>query len=188
MCKQAMNDQLEFVKLIASRLDSAGIPYMMTGSMAMAIYSAPRMTRDIDIVAEITPADVDAVVGLFSDDCCIDPQSVRWAADHHSMFNIIHKMWVIKADFIIRKNTEYRIEEFSRRRKVVIEDTAVFVVSAEDLVLSKLVWGSRPQSELQLRDVRQIMSTVTELDWGYLRKWSVMLGVDTLLKKAAQNE
>jgi len=33
-----MDEQLEFVKLIASRLDCEGIPYMMTGSLAMAIY------------------------------------------------------------------------------------------------------------------------------------------------------
>ncbi|MEE9151178.1 MAG: hypothetical protein V3U20_05005 [Thermoplasmata archaeon] len=48
-----MDDQLEFVKLIASRLDSVGIAYMMTGSMAMAVYSMPRMTRDIDLVIEL---------------------------------------------------------------------------------------------------------------------------------------
>ena len=38
-----MDEQLEFAKLIASRLDNAGIPYMLTGSMAMTIYSIPRM-------------------------------------------------------------------------------------------------------------------------------------------------
>jgi len=96
-----MDEQLEFLKLIASRLDSAGIPYMMTGSMAMAIYSIPRMTRDIDLVVEVTPADVDRIVGLFSEDCYIDQDSVRQAVRAHGMFNIIHNDWVIKADFII---------------------------------------------------------------------------------------
>ena len=44
--------QLEFMKQIAERLDTAHIRYMLTGSMAMAIYSVPRMTRDIDLVIE----------------------------------------------------------------------------------------------------------------------------------------
>ena len=48
-----MDEQLEFMKLIALRLDSASIPYMMAGSMAMAIYSIPRMTRGIDLVVEV---------------------------------------------------------------------------------------------------------------------------------------
>ena len=50
-----MDEQFEFVKQIAARLEAADIPYMMTGSMAMAIYSVPRMTRDIDLVIEIKP-------------------------------------------------------------------------------------------------------------------------------------
>ncbi len=105
-----MDDQLEFVKLIASRLDSVGIAYMMTGSMSMAIYSIPRMTRDIDLVVELEPVDVDKIVKLFSDDCYIDRDSVRQAVNAHSMFNIIHNEWVVKADFIIKKNEEYRRE------------------------------------------------------------------------------
>jgi len=45
-----MNDQFVFLKLIASRLDAAGIPYMLTGSVAMSFYAEPRMTRDLDLV------------------------------------------------------------------------------------------------------------------------------------------
>lgn len=182
-----MDEQLEFVKLIASRLDSVDIPYMMTGSMAMAVYSVPRMTRDVDLVVEIKPVDVDKIVDLFSEDCYIDRDSVRQAVDAHSMFNIIHNQWVVKADLIIRKNEEYRREEFARRQKIVIGDMTISVVSAEDLILSKLVWGKKSQSELQLLDVRQIISAVSELDWKYMRKWAVVLGVDALLEKVKEN-
>ena len=182
-----MDEQLEFVKLIASRLDSVGIPYMMTGSMAMAIYSIPRMTRDIDLVVEIRPIDVDKIVNLFSKDCYIDRDSVRQAVNANSMFNIIHNEWVIKADFIIRKNEEYRKEEFYRRQKMVIEDASIFVVSVEDLILSKLVWGKQSQSDLQLGDVRQMISTVSGLDWRYMKKWAIVLGIDPLLEKAKDN-
>ncbi len=183
-----MDDQLEFVKLIASRLDSIGIPYMMTGSIAMAVYSIPRMTRDIDLVVELEAVDVEKIVSIFSEDCYIDRDSVRQAVDSRSMFNIIHNEWVIKADFIVRKNEEYRRKEFSRKQRIVIEEMTIFVVSVEDLILSKLVWGKELQSELQLADVRQMISTVLELDWEYMKKWAIGLGVDNLLKKAKDNE
>jgi len=176
------------MKLIASRLDSVGIAYMMTGSMAMAIYSIPRMTRDIDLVVELEPVDVDKIFDLFSGDCYIDRDRVKQAVDLHSMFNIIHNEWVVKADFIIKKNEEFRIEEFSRRQKILIEDTAIFVVSVEDLILSKLVWGKGSQSDLHLGDVRQMVSTVSELDWDYMKKWAIVLGINQLLKKAKDNE
>ena len=182
-----MDEQLEFMKLIASRLDSVGIHYMMTGSMAMAIYSVPRMTRDIDLVVEVEPNDVDNIVDLFSGDCYIDSDSVRQAVDKRSTFNIIHNEWVVKADFIIKNNEEYRREEFARRQEVVIEDMTIFVVSVEDLILSKLVWGKQSQSELQLRDVRQMISTVSVLDWKYMKKWAIVLGIDALLEEAREN-
>jgi hypothetical protein len=47
-------DQLTVLKLVADRLDTAGIPYMVTGSIAASHYGRPRMTRDIDLVVEPT--------------------------------------------------------------------------------------------------------------------------------------
>jgi hypothetical protein len=41
-----MSDELQVLKL-ATRLDAAGIAYMVTGSMAMNDYVQPRMTRDV---------------------------------------------------------------------------------------------------------------------------------------------
>jgi hypothetical protein len=87
----------------------------------------------------------------------------------------------IKADFIIRKNEEYRREEFSRKQKIVIEDTAVFVVSVEDLILSKLAWSKESQSDLHFGDVRQMISTVSGVDWEYMEKWAIVLGIHKLL-------
>lgn len=55
------------LKLVGERLDRAGIPYMVSGSMAMNYYAQPRMTRDIDLI--------DAVGTL--DWAYVD----RWAAD-----------------------------------------------------------------------------------------------------------
>jgi hypothetical protein len=182
-----MDEQRRFIQLIASRLDSARIPYMLTGSMAMAVYSIPRMTRDIDLVIEVEAADVERLFDLFAKDCYIDREIVKEAVNAHSMFNIIHNKWVIKADFIIKKNEEYRREEFSRRQKIALEDSTVFVVSPEDLILSKLVWGKQSQSDLQVGDVRQMIAVVPKLDWQYIKKWAIILRVDSLLQKAKNN-
>ena len=64
------------------------------------------------------------IVGLFSKDCYIDQDSVRDAVRDHGMFNIIHNDWVIKADFIVRKDQDYRREEFARRKNINIEGVA----------------------------------------------------------------
>jgi len=176
-----MNDELEFLKTIARRLDEAGIAYMLTGSMAMALYAAPRMTRDIDVVVEIGQDRGQVLCGLFSPDCHIDPIAVQRALETQGMFNIIHETWIIKADFIIRKADPYRLEEFRRRRQVAIDGVGISVVAPEDLILSKLVWAKDSRSETQFRDIRQIIGDAVGLDWDYLGKWAADLGVGDLL-------
>jgi hypothetical protein len=32
-----------------------------------------------------------------------------------------------------------------------------------------------------------MISTVSELDWEYMKKWAVFLGIDALLEKAKKN-
>ena len=183
-----MNEELELLKNVAAKLETAGIEYMMTGSMAMALYSTPRMTRDIDIIIQVSPVDVDKILDLFRDDFYIEEESVRHAVLNRGMFNIIHNDSIIKVDLIVRKDEEYRIEEFSRKKKITIEGVSISVVAPEDLILSKLVWAKRSQSELQFRDVRQMMMTVKELNNKYLEKWSKVLGVDDLLGKVKGHE
>lgn len=179
-----MDEQLEFVKLIAARLETARIPYMMTGSMAMAIYSVPRMTRDIDLVIEIEPEKTNEIVKLFNSDCYVDSESVRQAVRNRSMFNIIHNDWIVKADFIIKKNESYHKTEFLRKRQIEIEKQNIWVAAPEDLIISKLIWSRDSESETQLRDVRQLIGFVKELDWEYLQNWIKILGVDEQLTKA----
>ena len=55
------------------------------------------------------------------------------------------------------------------------------MVSAEDLLISKLEWASSSRSELQFRDVRNLIASVTDLDWDYLRQWTGSLGLEDLL-------
>jgi len=183
-----MNEELELLKTVASRLASAGIEYMITGSMALTLYSTPRMTRDIDIIIQVSPRDAERMMGLFQDDFYIDEPSMRKAILDKGMFNIIHNDSVIKVDFIIRKDEEYRRSEFFRRRRFDIGGAWISVVAPEDLILSKLVWLKISDSELQFKDVRQLLTTATDLDHEYLSKWSKPLGVEDHLKKASEHE
>ena len=54
---------------------------------------------------------------------------------------------------MVRKGEEYRRHEFTRRVRVRVEDFEVWVVSKEDLILSKLDWARDSQSQRQLADV-----------------------------------
>lgn len=176
-----MSDEVAVLKIVAQRLDALRIPYMLSGSMAMNYYAQPRMTRDIDIVIALDPADAEPVARLFAADFVCEVDAVRDAARRRGMFNIIHCEWVVKVDFVVRKDLPYRHEEFARRRRVVVEGTEIAIVTPEDLLLSKLHWAKNSQSELQLRDARNLVASVTDLDWAYLDRWAGELTVTALL-------
>ncbi|MEO6028163.1 MAG: hypothetical protein ABIR79_14965 [Candidatus Binatia bacterium] len=106
---------------------------------------------------------------------------IRQAVDHQSSFNLIHTPSVIKVDFIVRKDAPYRRVEFDRRRALTVDGHVIQVVSPEDLVLSKLVWAKPSRSEVQLRDVGNVLRSVPALDWGYLERWASELTVADLL-------
>jgi hypothetical protein len=77
---------------------------------------------------------------------------------------------VIKVDFIVRKRDEYRRVEFERRQKVAVLDFTTYIVSKEDLIISKLWWAKGTHSELQLRDVKNLATTSCETD--YIDRWT----------------
>jgi hypothetical protein len=179
-----MAEQLEFVKFVAGSLDLARVPYMLTGSVAMALYAEPRMTRDLDLVIECPPRAVDELIRLLEPSCYLDADAVHRAFETYGMFNIIHRQLVIKADFIVRKDDPYRRMEFSRRREDVIDGVRIWVVAPEDLILSKLVWSKESRSARQLSDVRLLLGAVANLDNEYLDRWAAHHGVHAWLAEA----
>ena len=59
----------------------------------------------------------------------------------------------------------------------------LWIVSGEDLVLSKLEWARDSGSELQMRDVRHLLEA--PLDKAYLETWAARLGLAARLKEAS---
>lgn len=178
-----MSEELEVLKTVARRLDDLGVPYMVTGSMAVNYYAVPRMTRDIDVVVELSGGDADRLCEAFEGDFYVDRDAVRRAVEEQGLFNLIHGASVVKVDFVVRKESEYRRVEFSRRRRIRVEDQELSAVAPEDLIVSKLDWARETRSEVQLADVRNLLACVPGLDEAYLAHWTGRLGLDTLYRE-----
>lgn len=161
--------EIEVLKDVVRRLDKIDIEYMISGSIAMNFYATPRMTRDIDIVVVIEKSDIDKIFSEFKNDYYVDDEMIRDAFDNNSMFNIIHTIEIVKIDFIIRKNNEYRLLEFSKKRKIKLDETDIYVVSIEDLIISKLYWAKDSFSSIQIRDIKNLLNC--KVNRIYLKEW-----------------
>ncbi|RPJ33272.1 MAG: hypothetical protein EHM17_10890 [Verrucomicrobiaceae bacterium] len=176
-----MTEELQLLRDIVTRLDAAGIDYMLTGPVALNCYAQPRMTRDIDLVVAFQLEDVARIEEVLGQGYYVSTHAAREAVMNESCFNAIHQDTLIKVDFMVRKRGDYRLHEFARRQRLKVADFDVWVVSKEDLILSKLHWARESQSERQLADVENLIAT--GCDAAYLRTWSAALNLtDTLTR------
>jgi hypothetical protein len=99
---------------------------------------------------------------------------------HQRMFNIIHSTEIIKIDFIIRKDSDYRKKEFDRKKQFKLDGDYIYIVSIEDLIISKLIWSRDSCSGMQLADVKNLLKE--KIDLKYIEGWSAKLEIDKLLQ------
>ena len=167
----------ELLATIIERLDRAGIPYMVSGSLASSYHGEPRATRDVDIVVEPEP---DALSELVDDlqaaGFHVDREVAVDALNRRSQFNAIGPD-ASKVDFIIRRDRPFSRQEFSRRQPADLLGTVGFVTTAEDLVLAKLEWAAASGSDRQMADVAGIVAITNGLDTAYIDRWAAELGV-----------
>ena len=160
---------------LCARLDGVRLPYMLTGSLAMSFYARPRMTRDIDLVVALEEAHVQGLVDALGAAYHADARAIAVAMRSARPWNIIHLPSLVKIDLIPRKDSVYRRAEFERRRKVEFAGVPLWIVSAEDLILSKLEWSLESRSEQQRRDIGLLLGI--PLDRAYVDLWAAQLGL-----------
>jgi len=110
------------------------------------------------------------MVASFAGDFYVDGELARAAIQSETLFNLMHLDSGVKVDFIVRKSSEYRRLEFERRKLISVAGVRTWVVSREDLILSKLLWARESGSEMQRRDIRLLLDG--DLDLDYLERWA----------------
>jgi hypothetical protein len=159
----------------AEKLEILQIPYMLSGSTAMMHYSAYRLTADIDIVVELGPDKETRLFSVLEPEYYVPRDAVRRAISSKRMFNVIHTRTAYKVDCIIKKTSKFQTAVFDRRRKVDFWGKDIWIITAEDLILSKLVWAKDSKSEMQFKDIKNLMRT--DYDRSYVERWLDELGI-----------
>ena len=168
----------ELLEFITISLDEKGIPYMLSGGVALNAYSIPRLTRDIDVIIEMKDVNLDTFMSIFDESFYLNDQTIRTETRRKGMFNIIDKKSGYKIDFIVRKESEYRILEFKRKVRTNIFGIDAWIVTLEDLIISKIEWIQQLQSEKQIEDIKTLLLNPL-LDKDYLVKWCDQLHLNT---------
>ncbi len=141
------NQQMEALIRLAAALDSVGVSYMLTGSLAASFYAEPRMTRDIDVVIDPRPSEWDPLTKVLREDFDADPDLIAEARRDGTMFNLIAPGTLVKIDVIPRNRMMNPDEVMARRQTHDVDGQPVMMVSREDLILAKLAGARESRSE-----------------------------------------
>jgi len=176
---------IETLEWICSKLKSANVPYMITGGAAVGFWGHIRTTMDIDILIQIHPGRIDSLLSSIEGDAYVDIEKAKKAILDKAMFNIILNKTCFKIDLIPLKEDNYEIKKFDNRVKMNFQDKEIYVISPEDLIISKLLWSkSAGDSERQIKDCESIYRLNSEnLDLNYLKRWVKMLNIEEEFNK-----
>lgn len=184
-----MTEPLDVALRVARALESVGVEYHLGGSLASSIHGEPRATNDIDLVVDLPPDRVDALAEALGPDFAVDRESLVAAARSRASCNIFYLPFFTKVDLFVSPRGAFERSEMRRRRAVPVGagGEALYVKSAEDTVLRKLLWfrDGGGHSERQWRDVVQVLRLNRgALDERLLLEWADALDVAKLLVRA----
>jgi len=179
--------QRDLVKIFVQLLDKYKINYLLTGSLAVSFYGYPRATHDIDFIIEIQQQDSQKILKASKNldaSFLVDYLQIEEAIVNSSQFNILHPETGIKMDFWIVGKNKFEKNKFKRKKSILIDRQKVNLISAEDIILTKLLWCKTIRSERHLRDCVGILKVQeNKLDKDYLDRWIKELKIEELFKE-----
>ena len=175
--------QHELLVRVVRVLDSAHIPYMVTGSVASSMQGQPRATHDIDLVVMLTKSSVDTLIESFhAPEFFLDKAGILNAIDESSMFNLVDEREGDKVDFWMLTDKPFDRSRFGRRKLENMMGVDVLISAPEDTILAKLKWSKESGgSEKHFADALRVFEVQQELlDMQYLESWVGKLGLQEL--------
>jgi hypothetical protein len=183
-----IQDSISLAGELHQILESVNIPYYVSRGVASSIHGEPRSTRDLDLVIEIQRDQINLLVTTLEAAGYYCPAGAveDLQQGRERMLNITHTETIANADLYVTDTSAFAALQMLRRRLLDVEGMPNFwLISPEDLLLQKLVWGRGSQSEKQWRDVLGILKLQADfLDYGYLTEWAENLGLVDLISQA----
>jgi hypothetical protein len=154
--------EAKLYQIFVGNFNRLGIRYMVTGAAASIVYGEPRLTNDIDVVIDFTPAEVEPFLNSFPLEQFYCPPSevilVEIARSQRGHFNLIHHETGFKADIYTVGRDKLNHWGLNNRKLINLEGDELWLAPAEYVILRKLEYYREGQSEKHLRDIAGILS------------------------------
>jgi len=154
---------LEALRLVVHFLEREGIPFVVVGGLANAVWGEPRATRDIDLkvfIGERTAREFAALVAS-------EFRLITHTPPLPPLIVSAEVMEGVTADFLIAV-PGYEDEILARARRIPFADMELPVCSPEDLIIQKVI-ADRTKDWADVEGI--LMEQQERLDQDYIRGW-----------------
>ena len=162
-------------QIFIGNFNRLGIRYMVTGAAASIVYGEPRLTNDIDVVIDLTPAEIEPFLNSFPLEQFYCPPSevilVEIARFQRGHFNLIHHETGFKADIYTIGRDKLNHWGLDNRKLIKMKGDELWLAPVEYVILRKLEYYREGQSEKHLRDIAGILSiSPDQIDFNELNE------------------
>jgi len=179
-----VKDLTDVIHELVALFDRMSLPYAIMGGIAVRAYGLPRPTYDVDFTLALPRERLRALFTAVEDLGYTIPTIYEGGGvDQVGGMPLVKiRLYLegkgIDADVFLAE-TAFQREVITRRVTCTVEGQPVSLVTAEDLILFKLI-ASRPRD---LLDVQDVLFTQGDLDEAYMRQWAKELGVAEKLEE-----
>ena len=156
-----------FFTYVIEVLEQLEIPYMVVGGFAAIFYGEPRLTIDMDIVVDMKWNHIGPFVAAFPiPDYYVSEEGIRDSLQRRYPFNVIQPTTGAKVDLVPLPRDPFTRAAFQRRQRMEYDEaghSATFI-TAEDIIVAKLIAYRETESDKHLRDARGVLM----MQWGAL--------------------
>jgi hypothetical protein len=179
----AADPLVDLLDRTTAALEAAGFTYAVIGALARNAWARPRATTDVDLALALDPAQVGALRAL------LDAVGLAVRKERPGEHGVPELLLLadrsepsLRIDLLVAQ-TPFEDSVLLRRVRARVAGRDLWVATAEDLVVYKLVAG-RPRDWADAEEVARARAVVGDpIDWAYVDHWSAAFG---LADRAAQ--
>lgn len=172
---------LEVIQCVVEHLDRLKVSYAITGSVASGVHGEPIQSQDVDIALRMLPSQARALAASLPNRFYRSAELIEEVAKVGGMANLIDSMTGLKIDLCVLAHTPFYNEVLARRVLMPFDPhgPSFYVVTAEDIILMKLLWRRDSRSEKQWSNALSVARVRrASLDWKYLLDQARSLGIE----------
>jgi hypothetical protein len=175
----------DLVVRVFDALAALGMPFMVSGSLASNFYGVPRATQDADLVLDLARLPFEGLAEHLGAHFEIDGQVGFESITGSARLVLRARESPFEVELFGLTDSPHDLERFARRMLVDVLDRTVALPTAEDVVVTKLVWFQQARRRKDFEDARNVIAVQRpSLDWTYLQAWCRRLGLEEALRDA----